>query len=205
MFRRLFLALVLLALPLSSQAAEPPTSSPIPTGALARPTKAGIRFCEVFRAECEVNLGEPEVLRLTPAIWDRIVRIDREVNRAIKPLTDMKHFGVTDVWSYPDDGYGDCEDYQLEKRRRLVAAGLPKRPFRLAVVIDAAGTGHMVMIARTDRGDFILDNQSATIMPWRETGYEFIKRESDDPANWLQLIPGNPTASNRAGIPRTDH
>ena len=27
--------------------------------------------------------------------------------------------GVVERWSYPDDGYGDCEDYVLLKRRAL--------------------------------------------------------------------------------------
>lgn len=176
-----------------------PLSSSIPTGALANPTKAGALFCEQRPSECEVDPREPEILRLTPAIWEKIGRINREVNEQIKPLSDEKHHGVADVWNYPDDGIGDCEDYQLEKRRRLAAAGLPRRPFRLTVVIEAGGTGHMVLLARTDHGDYVLDNQTGVVAPWRHTGYEFSKRESDDPRYYLQLIPGNPTASNPTG------
>jgi len=35
----------------------------------------------------------------------------------------MEHWGVVERWSYPDDGYGDCEDYVLLKRRMLMQAG----------------------------------------------------------------------------------
>ena len=35
------------------------------------------------------------------------------VNETIKPVTDLDHRGVAEHWSYPDGGYGDCEDYAL--------------------------------------------------------------------------------------------
>jgi hypothetical protein len=28
-------------------------------------------------------------------------------------MTDLEHWGTIEKWSYPDDGYGDCEDYVL--------------------------------------------------------------------------------------------
>jgi len=51
------------------------------------------------------------------------VRINRWVNDTVKPITDLEHWGVSSGWSYPDDGYGDCEDYVLLKRRMLMQAG----------------------------------------------------------------------------------
>ena len=41
-------------------------------------------------------------------------------------MTDMDHWGVVERWNYPDDGYGDCEDYALEKRKLLMQAGWPR-------------------------------------------------------------------------------
>jgi predicted transglutaminase-like cysteine proteinase len=101
--------------------------------------------------------------------------------------SDMAHWGVEDRWDYPDDGFGDCEDYQLLKRRLLVQAGLPRRAMRMTVVIDHEGTGHAVMIARTDRGDFVLDNKRDAVLPWTETGYIFIKQEGADGLAWAWL------------------
>ena len=37
-------------------------------------------------------------------------------------MTDKAHWGVVDRWDFPDDGYGDCEDYQLLKRKLLPSA-----------------------------------------------------------------------------------
>ena len=92
-----------------------------------------------------------------------------------------------DRWDIPDDGYGDCEDYQLLKRKLLVKAGLPRRALRMTVVVDQQGEGHAVLMVRTDRGDFILDNKQNSILPWSQTKYRFVKRESDNGRSWVSL------------------
>ncbi|TGV63562.1 hypothetical protein EN803_35530, partial [Mesorhizobium sp. M2D.F.Ca.ET.160.01.1.1] len=52
-------------------------------------------------------------------LWRKLVNVSAKVNAAVKPLSDLDHYGKDEVWAYPDDGYGDCEDYVLEKRRQL--------------------------------------------------------------------------------------
>jgi predicted transglutaminase-like cysteine proteinase len=37
-----------------------------------------------------------------------------------------------------EDGFGDCEDYQLLKRHLLAEAGLPRRAMRMTVVVHPA-------------------------------------------------------------------
>ena len=95
--------------------------------------------------------------------------VNRRVNGKIKPITDKEHWGLVDRWEFPDDGMGDCEDYQLLKRRLLVERGLPRRAMRMTVVIDELGEGHAVLMVRTDRGDFILDNKTSAVLPWDQT------------------------------------
>jgi predicted transglutaminase-like cysteine proteinase len=85
-----------------------------------------VEFCHRAPAECAVDPDEPLTLTLTPKSWSVIVATNRVVNAAIKPITDQEHWGVGDRWDIPDDGYGDCEDYQLLKRKLLVKAGLPR-------------------------------------------------------------------------------
>ena len=148
---------------------------------------AWVRFCEQVPSECAVNASEPAMIELTPEAWRTIVRVNREVNRAIKPKTDAEHWGVEDRWDFAEDGYGDCEDYQLVKRKRLVATGFPERALRMTAVIDEDGEGHAVLMARTDRGDFILDNKRDAVLPWRETGYVYLQREGSTGSNWVSL------------------
>ncbi len=153
----------------------------------AKPILGWTRFCSEQPAECMVDVSEPATITLTPEIWQTLLRVNRQVNAAIKPVTDADHLGIEDRWGFAEDGYGDCEDYQLVKRRRLVKAGLPRRTLRMTVVIDEEGAGHAVLMVRTDRGDFILDNKRNAVLPWGRTGYTYIKREGSDGATWASL------------------
>jgi predicted transglutaminase-like cysteine proteinase len=94
---------------------------------------------------------------------------------------------VVDRWDIPTDGKGDCEDYVLLKRKRLAEAGIPRRAMRVTVVIDEDNAGHAVLMIRTDRGDLILDNKRNAILPWSQTGYTYVKRESQARVGWTSL------------------
>ncbi|NNM70956.1 transglutaminase-like cysteine peptidase [Enterovirga aerilata] len=196
--RRLASALLCLGLALAAPArAEAPEPLPVaPAIALGgeddRPTTAWKEFCHRLPAECEVNTAEPELLTLTAESWALIKRINLQVNETIQQVTDQKHWGVNDRWDYPDDGKGDCEDIQLLKRRLLTEAGLPRRAMRMTVVIDRRDAGHAVLTVRTDRGDFILDNETDLVLPWNKTGYDFVKREGSDGLAWVALGGGEP-------------
>jgi predicted transglutaminase-like cysteine proteinase len=113
----------------------------------------------------------------------------------------MEHHGLVEKWSYPDDGYGDCEDYVLLKRRMLMEAGWPREALLITVVRDRKGDGHAVLTVKTDQGEFILDNQNEDIVLWSEAGYRFVKRQSQsDPNAWVSLgdpRPATATATSR--------
>jgi predicted transglutaminase-like cysteine proteinase len=153
------------------------------------PTPAWMRFCEQAPAECSLDPSEPEVISLTPDIWRTLVAVNERVNTAIQWMADRQHWGVEDRWDYPDDGYGDCEDIQLLKRKLLIEAGLPRRALRMTVVLDEVRAGHAVLMVRTDQGDFIVDNKRSSVLPWNETGYEFIKREGAGGHAWVAMSP----------------
>ena len=144
-------------------------------------------FCARTPQECTVDTAEPAEISLTVAVWRTLQSVNRRVNARIRPITDQAHWGVVDRWDFPDDGFGDCEDYQLLKRRMLVERGLPRRALLMTVVIDETNEGHAVLTVRTDRGDFILDNKTDAIRPWRRTGYSFIKRAGQDGPAWVSL------------------
>jgi predicted transglutaminase-like cysteine proteinase len=164
-----------------------PVASPLPALDEAEPIPPWRDFCDRYPAECAVDVFEPAVLELTAAAWGRIEAVNERVNSTVKPMTDMKHWGVVDHWDLPDDGYGDCEDYQLQKRRLLAEMGFPRRPMRMTVVLDEAREGHAVLTIRTDRGDYILDNRRQAVLAWSDTGYEYIKREGSQGPAWVAL------------------
>ena len=162
----------------------------VETGSAAKPVAAWTALCARQPAECAVETREPAVITLTPRIRDLLARVNRRVNARIKPITDLAHWGVVDRWDYPDDGFGDCEDYQLLKRRMLMERGLPRRALRMTVVIDDIGEGHAVLMVRTDRGDLILDNKTNAVLSAPNTGYTYIKREGQDGLAWVTLEGG---------------
>ena len=192
LFAILGCGLLSLALPGAGEAraqtlASLPSSRPIDNIGSARPVLGWVKFCERHPDECRVNVSEPAFVTLTPQVWRTIVLVNRRVNTRIKAMTDKEHWGVVDSWDFPDDGYGDCEDYQLLKRRILAEQGLPRRAMRMTVVIDEQGEGHAVLMVRTDRGDFVLDNKTSAVLPWNQTGYVFVKREGQDDTAWASL------------------
>ncbi len=168
-------------------ASLPVASSPAETAGETRAVQGWARLCARDPQECAVNLDEPATITLTRQTWQSIVSVNAKVNGTIKPMTDDEHWGIPDVWDLPTDGYGDCEDFQLLKRKLLVQAGLPRRALRMTVVIDEKGEGHAVLMARTDRGDLILDNKTSAVLPWHQTGYIYVKREGQDGTAWISL------------------
>jgi predicted transglutaminase-like cysteine proteinase len=160
-----------------------------------------VDFCADNPKDCSAGPTQPRDIVMTQPAWKDLVRVNRWVNETIKPMTDQEHWGVIERWSYPTDGYGDCEDYVLLKRKMLIEAGWPREALLITVVRDKKGDGHAVLTVKTDKGEFILDNQNESVLAWHETGYRFVKRQSQADQNmWVALGDTRPnvaTASSR--------
>jgi len=183
-----------LATPTAKAASDQPLF--ITVGALTRAPIGWMDFCVEYAPECETKPLEARDVVLTPRSWKDLVRINKWVNESVWPVTDMDHWGVVERWNYPDDGYGDCEDYVLLKRKMLLQAAWPRQALLITVVRDKNGDGHAVLTVKTDKGEFILDNQNQDILLWSETGYHFVKRQSQtDPNAWVSLGEPRPTVA----------
>ena len=166
----------------------------IAVGAATRAPIGWVEFCIRYKGECDTKPSSPRDIVLTAKAWADMVKVNNWVNQNIQPVTDLEHWGVVEQWDYPDDGKGDCEDYVLLKRRMLMQAGWPREALLITVVRDKKNEGHAVLTVKTTRGEFILDNQEADILPWNKTGYHFVKRQSQsDPNTWISL--GEPPAA----------
>ena len=157
-------------------------------GETARSPIGWVEFCADNPGECAGGPSQPRDIVMSQTAWRDLLRVNRWVNETVKPMTDMDHWGVIEKWSLPTDGYGDCEDYVLLKRKMLIDAGWPREALLITVVRDKKGDGHAVLTVKTNRGEFILDNQESAILPWNQTGYRFVKRQSQsDPNVWIAL------------------
>ncbi|WP_425329980.1 transglutaminase-like cysteine peptidase [Terrirubrum flagellatum] len=177
--------------PRQQMASYPPAASQATTLGDTKIPIGWVDFCSRYRSECDVTALPSRDVQMTPQLWKTLVTINARVNAAIEPVSDMDHWGVAERWDFAEDGKGDCEDYVLVKRRALIAAGLPRQALLVTIVRDKKDEGHAVLTVKTDRGDFILDNQEDRILPWTATGYRFTKRQAqDNPNRWVDLQGG---------------
>lgn len=134
----------------------------------------------------------------------------RELNTVNSDVNDTLFFNsddVKDIWDYPQDNIGDCEDFVIEKRKRLMDLGWPEDALLITIVKkripDFAGRrDHAVLTARTAQGDYVLDNEIRSAVPWttahRLFDYMMIQTQQD-PKIWaLAGTPDNlPSATPR--------
>ena len=120
-------------------AALPTASELVGSTRQAMPIPAWVAFCKRYRTECSVDPSQPATITLTAITWNTILEVNRRVNKSVRSLPDRDHWGVADRWDLAEDGSGDCEDFQLLKRKLLADAGLPRRAMRMTVVIDERG------------------------------------------------------------------
>ena len=52
-----------------------------------------------------------------------------------------------------------------------------------------------MLTVRTSLGDFMLDNLEPRVLPWTDTDYNYLKRQSDRiPASWVAINDGRAVA-----------
>lgn len=156
------------------------------SGTQTRPPMGFVRFCKSWPTECETGEAAAPVV-LTMDRWRELQSVDATVDSSIIPADDERYTGFDDLWSLAPLR-GDCEDYAITKRRRLLDAGWPVSALLIAVVRRQPDGLHAVLVVRTDGGDLVLDNLSREVLPWQATSYRWIKRQSvDDPRQWVVL------------------
>ncbi|MFP4097722.1 MAG: transglutaminase-like cysteine peptidase [Alphaproteobacteria bacterium] len=97
------------------------------------------------------------------SIFEMAQNVDRMMNRK-KYIVDSENWGKSDYWATPVEFMtrgGDCEDFAIAKYTALRALGVPEDRLRLAIVQDLEkNIPHAVLIAYTEKGPYVLDNQS---------------------------------------------
>jgi len=161
------------------------------TGGLTSQPIGHYEFCKANPGECSIRPANLAPARMTNALWRQLGSVNSTVNAAVKPMSDLEIYGKDEVWAYPDNGVGDCEDYVLEKRRRLNRLGFSLADLLITVVRKPDGEGHAVLTVRTDKGDYVLDNLTDKVKSWDQTGYRYLKRQSlENTGRWVSIRDG---------------
>ena len=170
------------------------TEASMTTGGRTTQPIGHYEFCKKLPTECSPRGVPAGPAKMNRALLQKISAINSAVNAAIAPKTDMEIWGKDEVWSFPN-GVGDCEDYVLEKRKLLIAAGVSPSNTLITVVRQPNGEGHAVLTVRTTSGDYVLDNLESGVRRWDETAYTYLKRQSEkNPGQWLSITDGRADA-----------
>jgi len=94
----------------------------------------------------------------------RLGEINRAINLAIHPMSDLAQYGEIDVWSSPlvtfYRGAGDCEDYAIAKYVALLEAGIAAGDLRIVILRNTlSGEDHAIAAVRLDGHWLMLDNR----------------------------------------------
>jgi predicted transglutaminase-like cysteine proteinase len=118
--------------------------------------------------------------------------VNLAVNQSIRWVSDQDLYGIPEYWTIPKAGLGDCDDYTLVKRARLLAAGVPLEDLRIAFC-EVPGLGYHAVLVATDpdTGDWVLDNRHQGLLRWSDTGYRLMA---------IQAGQGWQTASIQRGV-----
>jgi predicted transglutaminase-like cysteine proteinase len=142
-------------------------------------------FCERHPGECDMSGAS--VMQLSIGAWRTLNEINRAVNAEISFVPDPEEYGFEDYWTLPSGGYGDCEDFALEKRRRLVEAGLPRAAMRMAIVQHQLRLfSHAVLTVNTTRGGIVLDDLGEGLICWNDAPFNYEMRENLD-GSWSRF------------------
>jgi predicted transglutaminase-like cysteine proteinase len=134
-----------------------------------------VKFCIDYPVECPDSGGLSRIV-LTALRLAQLNEVNLAVNAAIAPTPDTTKLRY---WRL-NVAAGDCNSFAIQKRHELMARGWPAGALALTVAKTSTGEGHLIVTVRTDQGDLVLDNLRSSIVPWRQTGYQFIMRQSED-------------------------
>ncbi|MEM7620103.1 MAG: transglutaminase-like cysteine peptidase [Pseudomonadota bacterium] len=175
------------------EAFQAPQSSTLAEGGAAVAPFGHVAFCQTHPQECRsrghhssVKAKKGQVV-MTKQRWRELTRVNSSINRRIIARTDQQQHGREELWSLASR-YGDCEDYVLLKRQKLMRMGWPSRALRIAVVVTRQGEVHAVLVARTTQGDYVLDNLASRVKPWQRTGLRWVKLQAGrNPRSWVSV------------------
>jgi predicted transglutaminase-like cysteine proteinase len=100
---------------------------------------------------------------------ERLEAINWYVNRRVRFVDDLKHWGRPDVWSAANEtlnsGKGDCEDFAIAKLQMARRAGFQDRDLYLVIVKDLVSRqDHAILVVRAAGRMLVLDNGTDQVL-----------------------------------------
>lgn len=176
-----------------------------------------LRFCEDYPSDKDctatsIPASHVQKVTLSSQRLRDLREVNRQVNREIKDIEDIDHWGTADEryvirdkfgkvltvnkWTLGEDGKGDCAVKVLVKRKRLIARGWNPQSLRITFAWNFVRKGgktiresHVVLGVPTDIGNFILDNLTDEIKKSEQTPYDYLGWQSGwNPNHWVRFL-----------------
>jgi predicted transglutaminase-like cysteine proteinase len=112
--------------------------------------------------------------------------VNSQVNASVQYKTDLEQYNKPEFWVEANT-FGDCEDYALLKRQRLLDAGFARKDLHLACCWDETEAYHCVLLCNTSKGWFVLDNRHTWPMPPKSLSYRWDKALDEVDGKWYEL------------------
>lgn len=174
-----------LAAPAVLRAAPRCSSMELPIAYVDGPPEKYVEFCSYNIGACELS-GE-EVVEWSESLHSKLEQVNISVNDGVAYVPDWEAEGVDDVWTFPRDCRGDCEDFALEKRRQLVEDGIPSASMTMAIAFhEVQFFPHALLLVETSKGSWVLDNLYADVLCWDAVPYIYTNREMPD-GQWVRF------------------
>jgi predicted transglutaminase-like cysteine proteinase len=149
---------------------------------------AFVRFCMQYPQDCKVRrmAFRPRPVALTKLRSAELTKVNRDVNRAIRPQENLNGVMAEEWLVAPREG--DCNDYAVTKRHKLLELGWPSRSLLLAEVVVASGEHHLVLVVRTREEDLVLDNLNWNVRPVSQIHYQWVRaQQAGNPKFWSSI------------------
>ena len=149
---------------------------------------AFVRFCMQYPEDCKVRrmAFRPRPVALTEARRAELTKVNRAVNRAIRPQENINGVMAEEWLVSPREG--DCNDYAVTKRHELLTRGWPSRSLLLAEVVVPSGEHHLVLVVRTSEGDLALDNLNWNVRLVSQIPYQWVRAQQEkNPKFWSTI------------------
>ena len=108
-----------------------------------------------------------KTIHYSDALFATLAQVNRAVNTSIKAVPDKPN---DTIW-HLNVSQGDCEEFVMAKRVKLLKMGFPGAALRIATGYIADGQAHAVLLVNTTRGKYVLDILNKNVLPIGATPY----------------------------------
>jgi len=133
------------------------------------------------------QLNENNEVIQTPELMELLNKTNRHFNKFRYEYDENLHRQI-DYWTALIDKYnaGDCDDYALSKRKRLIEEGVPYECL-FPTICTVGKEGHLVLVVRTDICDLLLDNIEQRVVGVDRVNYKWWYRLDPVNKSWVML------------------